>query len=169
MKNAIRKLLSLLLVFVTVFSMIPSASAATCKTTKTIKYAYQAGVKTRIYVESSNKKTVTLNYKSGSGCLALKNGKGGYVAGYVEVRIWGSNDGGKTWSSQLSKTNIKGKTTDTISMKGYTKYKVEFWTWNPRTIGSTRGGNYNWDDICWLSQPNTTVSAKTNNITKISS
>ena len=165
MKKALRSLLALVLVFVVILSMSPSVSAANCKTKKYLKHATYGAIKTVVYVTSKDTKTATLNYKSSHGALTKSDGWLGRQCDYVEVRVFGKS--GNSWK-EISKKNIKGITSDTISMKGYKEYKVEFWVWNVRTTGSHIGGKYNWSDIYWAAYPETYVYAKTNNITKIS-
>ena len=80
--------------------------------------------------------------------------------GYFEVLVYGRNGSG-SWN-YISKTNIKNASTTTLSMKGYTEYKVRVYSWNTLTIGSYRGGIYNSSAAGWYSAPRCTFTAKSN-------
>lgn len=64
-------------------------------------------------------------------------------------------------------TNIKDVTSKTLSMKGYTQYKVQVYAWKASTIGSYMGGvcnsvNAGWCDWAGKSLPKCTFKAYSN-------
>ena len=158
MRTKIKRVLSVLLVLLTFVSIIPITSAVTVSSASLTTMTF--------YVNAKNKNTTKISYSCTRGKFATNTGGIGNKYGYFEVQIWGRNSTSQSWT-YLSKTNLKNASSSTLSMKGYTQYKVRVYAWNTATIGSYIGGIYNsvnasW--ITWLSggAPTCTFKAKSN-------
>ncbi len=145
-------------------SLLMGASAAKTisKATHTTT-AYGGGAASVFYVNAKNTKKTQLNYSCDSGAFYGKNGATTWKCGYFEVLVYGKNSKGN-WV-QISKTNMKSVAKTTLSMKGYTQYKVRVYPWKTTTIGKTLGGKWNhssarWYDVGWY--PTCTFTAKSN-------
>jgi len=159
MKKFYRSIFSLFLVcFILASFTLPAAAATITKATHTSN-TYGQNV-TIFYVKAKSTGTTKLSYSCTQGAFVTKSGATLGLKGYYEVLIYGKNsNGGWTY---LSKTNIKNASSTTLSMKGYTEYKVRVYSWNTATIGSYRGGVYNSSNASWLAAPTCTFKAKSN-------
>lgn len=159
MKKIFRLVLSLFLVCLVITSLVLPAAAATISKATHTSNTYGKNV-TIFYVKSKSTGTTTLNYSCTKGSFVTKQGSLRSLNGYYEVLVYGKNSSGG-WT-YLSKTNIKNSASTTLSMKGYTEYKVRVYSWNTTTIGSYLGGVYNSSNAAWWSAPTCTFTAKSN-------
>ena len=165
MKNMTKRLVSLLLVCVLCFSLVPTALAATVSKVTHASPMYGGGAATVFYVNAKNTSTTKLNYSSTAWCLYDKyrtaTSSLGYKRGYFEILVYGKKSNG-TWT-QISKTNMKNVSSTTLSMKGYTQYKVRVYAWKTSTIGTNIGGKFD-SSAYWADgyAPVCTFTAKSN-------
>ncbi len=166
MKKFSKIAMSLVMVVMVLFSLAAPASAATVSKV-TYSTTNKGGNKATVfYVNAKNKKTTKIKYTCTTGHFITKSGGIQNHEGYFEVLIWGRNSTSESWKS-LSKTNIKDVTSQTLSMKGYTQYKVQVYAWKASTIGSYMGGicnsvNAGWCDWAGKSLPKCTFTASSN-------
>lgn len=157
MKKAFKSALSFVLVCLIVASLATPASAATTAQKHTSN-TYGKNVTSFYVTTTSASKTVKLNYTNTTGSFYTSTSLLG-LRGYYEVLVYGVSGSSKTL---ISKTNIKGTRSGTLSMTGYSKYWVRVYSWNVTTIGSYRGGVWNYAGACWCSAPTCTFTAKNN-------
>lgn len=157
MKKAFKSVLSFVLVCLIVASLATPASAATTAQKHTSN-TYGKNVTSFYVTATSASKTVTLKYTNTSGNFNTSSGLYA-LRGYYEILIYGVSGSSKTL---ISKTNIKGTSSGTLSMTGYAKYWVRVYSWNTTTIGSYRGGIWNYAGACWCGSPTCTFTAKSN-------
>lgn len=166
MKKLSKIIMSLMMVCVVLFSMAAPVSAATVSKV-TYSTTNKGGNKATVfYVNAKNKNTTKIKYTCTTGHFITKQGTLREHEGYFEVLIWGRNSTSESWKS-LSKTNIKDVTSQTLSMKGYTQYKVQVYAWKASTIGSYMGGicnsvNAGWCDWAGKALPKCTFTASSN-------
>ena len=159
MKRTFKSMLSLALVFVILASLVLPVSAATISKATHTSNTYGKNT-TIFYVKAKSTSTAKLSYSCTQGSFVTKQGSLRSLYGYYEVLIYGKNSSGG-WT-QLSKTNVKNSSSTTLSMKGYTEYKVRVYSWNTTTIGSYLGGVYNSVNACWWAVPTCTFKAQSN-------
>ncbi len=160
MNKKIKNVISMLLVLISILVISPVASAAT--TSRASLTSNVTGKNTTtFYVNAKSKSTTKLAYSCTAGSFVTKTGGLKNRYGYFEVQIWGRNSTSEGWT-YLSKTNIKNVSSTTLSMKGYTQYKVRVYAWNTVTIGSYIGGIYNSSNASWYTEPTCTFTAKSN-------
>lgn len=166
MKIFAKRIIYLFMVFVLCVSSFSTVFAATnVSKVKHTSPQYGGGAATVFYVNAKNTNTTKLNYSSDSWNLMDKYGTAypslKWRYGYFEILVYGKKSNG-AWT-QISKTNMKNKRSATLSMKGYTNYKVRIYAWKTSTIGTYIGGNYNssayWSDGM---APTCTFTAKSN-------
>ena len=166
MKSMAKKVVAVLMASVICLSMCLSVSAATISKAQHKSPQYGGGAATVFYVNAKNKNTTSINYSSDAWNLYDKyrtaRSSLQWRYAYTEVQIWGRNNTSEGWK-YISKTNVKNKRTQTLSMKGYTQYKVRVYSWKTSTIGTYIGGDYNssayWSDGM---TPTCTFTAKSN-------
>lgn len=162
-----KRIISVIMLIVMCLSLTLSVSAATISKATHKSPQYGGGSATVFYVNAKNKNTTKLNYSSTSWGLVEKNGvvqgaSAKWQPGYFEIQIWGRNKTGDAWN-YIKKENKATKLATTISMKGYTQYKVRVYAWKTSTIGKTIGGK--WDSSAYWSDgyaPECTFTAGSN-------
>lgn len=150
-----------LLVIFLVSSMATMAMAAKVDKTKITSNDY--GKNTMIFYANTSKKTNNVQVKATNGsALLVKSNQSstGAKRGYWEVLIYGRNSTSDSWT-YIKKVNITGSSTATLSMKGYTQYKIRVYAWNTATIGKYIGGSYS-SNAYWLGGPSCTFTAYKN-------
>lgn len=166
-----KKFLSMVMAIVMCLSMALSASAVTVSKVTHKSPQYGGGSATVFYVNANNKNTTQLKYSSNTCALVEKNNtvagfpSQGWKGGYFEVLIWGRNSTSESWKElKTHKVNMKGVTSATLSMSGYTQYKVRVYAWKTSTIGKTLGGRWDSSAYWWESSyaPTCTFTAKSN-------
>jgi len=163
-----KKFTAILLSVIMCLSLTFSVSAATVSKVTHKSPQYGGGNATVFYVNAKNTKSTSISYSSNTCALVEKNGaiagypSHGWKPGYFEIQIWGRNKTGAAWN-YISKTNIKS-TSGSLSMKGYTQYKVRVYAWKTSTIGKTLGGRWDSSAYWWESSyaPTCTFKAKSN-------
>lgn len=168
MKKIAKSTMSLVMVIIVLFSLTAPASAATV-TSVSHSTTSEGGNKAIVfYVNAKNKKTTKIKYTCTTGDFFTKpHGVGALpLAGFFEILIWGRNSTSESWT-YLSKTNMKNVTSQILSMKGYTQYKVRVYAWKASTIGNYMGGRYasslaGWCDFAGKSLPKCTFKAYSN-------
>ena len=160
MKKILKSTLSLALVCMILASLVLPAYAATITKATHTSSTYGQNV-TVFYVNAKNKNTTKVNYSCTQGSFQTNKGSLKFLYGYYEVLIYGRNSTSESWT-QISKTNIKNVSSTTLSMKGYTQYKVRVYSWNTITIGNYRGGEYKSSSASWWTTPTCTFTAKSN-------
>ena len=169
MKKLCKRVLSILLACAFCVSLCISASAATVTEVKHNSTKYGGGAATVFYVNANNKNTTKLSYSCDKWALVEKNGycvgfPSQGKAGYFEVLMWGRNSTSESWQPlKTHKINMKGTTFSTISLSGYTQYKVRVYAWKTSTIGTYLGGK--WDSSAYWSDgyaPTCKFKAKSN-------
>ena len=166
MKKIAKIVMSMLMVCMVLFSLAAPVSAATVKTVSYSTTNKGGNKATVFYVNAKNTKTTKIKYTCTTGHFITKQGTLRDHEGYFEVKIWGRNKTTESWN-YISKTNIKDVTSKTLSMKGYTQYKVQVYAWKASTIGSYMGGicnsvNAGWCDWAGKSLPKCTFKAYSN-------
>ncbi len=134
MKKITKLTTSLLMVFAVLFSIVVPASAATVSkaTHRSSQYGGSVSV---FYVNAKNKNTTKLNYTCTTGHFIDNKGSIQDHEGYFEIKIYGRNRTGESWK-EIKKVNIKDVSSTTLSMKGYTQYKVRVYDWSSKTFGA---------------------------------
>ena len=157
MKKTIRRALSLMLVCLLVASLITSALAAS-----RISHTSNVNGKnvTVFYVNASNKNTTKLNYSCTTGAFNTDYGAVN-AEGFYEILIYGRNSSGAGWN-YISKTNLKDVSSSTLSMRGYTQYKVRVYSWATSTIASYTGRKCSAPMWYWGAQPTCSFTARSN-------
>ncbi len=168
MKKIAKVTLSLALVLVVLFSITAPVSAATVKSVSYSTTSTGGNKATVFYVNTNNKNTTKIKYTCTVGDFLTKQHGVGVqpLAGFFEILIYGRNSTSESWT-YLSKTNMKNTTSQVLSMKGYTQYKVRVYAWKTSTIGSYLGGRYAsdlaaWCDYAGKSLPKCTFTAYSN-------
>ena len=156
MKTLFNRVTSIVMVCVFCVLLCLPASAGTVSEVKHKSTKYGGGSATVFYVNAVNKNTTKLRYTCDKWALVEKDGSSvGFPsqgkAGYFEVLMWGRNSTSENWKVlKTHKVNMKGVTSATLSMSGYTQYKVRVYTWKTSTLGSYLGGKWNssayWSD-----------------------
>lgn len=169
MKITLKKILSVIFAVCIVFtSLCISISAKTVDSVKHKSPQYGGGSATVFYVNANNKNTTKISCICSRGSLVDKNGCEEKIStghrGYFEVLMWGRNNTSESWTKlDNHKVNIKNVTSATLSLKGYTQYKVRVYAWKTSTIGEYIGGK--WDSSAYwfpMTNPTITFSAKSN-------
>ncbi len=145
MKKLTKLTLSFLMVFVVLFSIVVPASAATKVSHSTSQYG--GGSATVFYVNAKNKNTTKLRYTCTTGHFISNKGTPWEHEGYFEIQIWGRNSK-ESWK-YIKKVNIKDVSSTTVSMSGYTQYKIRVYSWKTSTIGQYMGGQFNSSNASW--------------------
>ena len=158
MNRVFRRVIVLTLVCLLIFSMLPLASAATVSSVKHTSNVYGQNV-TIFYVNANNKNTTKVSVSCARGAFSTNIGAVNSY-GFYEVLIYGRNSTGASWN-YISKTNLKDVSSATLSMKGYTQYKVRVYSWNTATVANyaPRSSSPQW---YWGAQPSCTFRAKSN-------
>ncbi len=101
------------------------------------KSDWDGGVSTTFYLKTKNKKNHYIKMDMTKGelyspdnCLITLQNKNIYD--YYEVLVFGKNTNGTY--TQLSKNNVKNKSSYKIEFKGYTDYKIKIYSWKTSTI-----------------------------------
>lgn len=166
MKKLTRIAISVFMICVVFFSLAAPVSAATVSKV-TYSTSNKGGNKATVfYVNAKDKKTTKLKYTCTVGHFVTRQGNLRNRAGYFEILIWGRNSTSANWN-YLSKTNMKNVQSTTLSMKGYTQYKIQVYAWRASTIGSYIGGvcnsgNAQWCDWAGKALPKCTFTAYSN-------
>ena len=159
MRNTLKRTLAIALVLLIVVSMIPSALAATVSSVSHTTDVQGKNV-TIFYVNAKNKNTTKLNYSCTKGAFNTNygsiNGRG-----FFEILVYGRNSTSAGWN-YISKTNMKDVASTTLSMSGYTQYKVRIYSWDTRTIASYTGRNSSAPMWVYWCQPTCTFTARSN-------
>lgn len=158
MKKTLQRIMTLTLVCFLIVSMFPIASAATVSSVKHTSNVYGKNVSI-FYVNARNKNTTKVSVSCAKGAFSTNSGAINSY-GFYEVLIYGRNSTSAGWN-YISKTNIKDVSSTTLSMKGYTQYKVRIYSWATTTIANyaPRSSSPQW---YWGSQPSCTFRAKSN-------
>lgn len=136
-------------------SLCLSISAATVDKVEHQSTQY-GGNATVFYVNANDKKTTKISYSCSKWSLVEKDGsRVGWPsqgkAGYSEILMWGRNSTNESWKKlNPHKKNLKNVTYTTLSMSGYTQYKVRVYSWKTSTIGTYLGGD--WDSSAYWSE-----------------
>lgn len=138
----IKKLLSVFLAAITLVSCFAfSASAKNVCKEISGKSATYGGVSTTFYVNTKDKKKHSVTMKMTKGKLRSDDsflcgftGVGKDIYDYYEVLVFGKKSNGTY--VQISKANVKNKSSYKISFEGYTDYKIKIWSWKTATINS---------------------------------
>lgn len=142
----IKKSLSLLFTAITIISCftLPASAKNVCKEISG-KSSRLGGVSTTFYVQTANKKKHSVTMKMTKGKLRSEDalscgitGVGKNIYDYYEVLVFGKKSNGEY--VQISKANVKNKSSYKISFEGYTNYKIKIWSWKTATIN--RVGKY---------------------------
>lgn len=166
MKRMTKRIISFVLVCIVCLSLsIPAFAATVSKVTYSTTNA--GGNKATVfYVNANNKNTTKIKYTCTTGHLIDNKGFIQEHEGYFEIKIWGRNSTSESWT-YISKTNVKDVTSKTISMKGYTQYKVQVYAWKATTICNYLGGRFQnatggWCDWAGKTLPTCTFTAYSN-------
>lgn len=138
-----KKITSVFAAILTVISCLAfSASAKNICKEISGKSDYNGGVSTTFYVKTTNKKKHYVKMDMNKGQLvsdtALSCGftfGGKKIYDYYEVLVFGKKADGSY--VQISKANVKDKSSYKISFSGYTDYKIKIWSWRTNTINNS--------------------------------
>lgn len=118
-----------------------SASAKNVCSEISGKSSTSGGVSTTFYVSTKNKKKHSVTMKMKKGRLRSDEaiscgirGVGKDIYDYYEVLVFGKKSDGTY--VQISKANVKNKSSYKISFEGYTEYKIKIWSWRTSTINN---------------------------------
>ena len=157
-----KKFTSIITALFICISLIVSASAATVSSVSHSSTQKGGNTATTFYVNANNKNTTKLNYNCKYGVFNSGDSVGysESIRGYFEVKIWGRNSTSAAWN-YISKTNYKNISYTTVSMKGYTQYKVSVYAWKTPTISQNRYGK-SYSNARWTHLPTCTFTKNSN-------
>lgn len=138
--SKIKKIISCILVVVTLlpcFSLVAEAKNV-CKEISG-KTDSDGGVNTIFYVTTSNTKKHYVKMKMTKGCLEADAGTIGWFGkekayDYYEILVYGKQKNGEY--KQISKANVKDRSSYKIYFSGYTDYKIKVYSWKVQTINN---------------------------------
>ena len=142
--SKIRKIISCVLVVATLlpcFALVAGAKNV-CKEISG-KTDVDGGVNTIFYVTTSNTKEHYVKMKMTKGLLMGEDNLIGQpvlwwgqqrIHDFYEILVYGKKKNGEY--TQISKANVRDKSSYTIKFSGYTDYKIKIYSWKAQTINN---------------------------------